>query len=167
MSFPWPLRTLASIVLFASLLGCSAKNAKPDDKKPLGPDELRQVEQSAVESYSKREWLAAAIAYRRLTIAVPGDPDFWFRLGTAEARLGNSDRALAAYREAVVRDPKMSKGWYNLSVVEIRRAQNALTQLIRFAPDNDDNAARAASLLEALSELIGPLPAPGVAGPPG
>ena len=108
----------------------------------------------AESAYAKLEWARAAVLYAELVKRDTANADYWFKLGNSEARAGNSERAVAALTRAARLEPEMSKAWFNLSVVELRRARQALEALLQNAAADDAHSARADALLERLTAVL-------------
>lgn len=86
----------------------------------------------------------------------PGVADDWFDLGWYRLRAGDADGAVAAYREALVRDPDRASGWFRLAFAYLARndpdaamdAVNAALPRSRFA----DRAAARRDLADVRSD---------------
>lgn len=57
--------------------------------------------------------------------------------GNSYARLDQPQPAVAAYREALQRDPRIAPAWHNLGSVLLQQAQAAYTQASGVAPAAD------------------------------
>src|SRR5690606_27049603 len=103
---------------------------------PAGGDAVT-IERTASEAYANRDWAEAERQYLLLTERVPQEPEPSFRLGNVYARTARPDLAVRAYREAVLRNPKHTRAWHNMAVVQLRQAAESLRELERFG-DSDD-----------------------------
>jgi cytochrome c-type biogenesis protein CcmH/NrfG len=143
---------LWSLTLAACLLsGCQAQqNLRPDS--PAG--NVFELQQRAQQAYAEGDWLTAERAYRDLTRQVPREVEPWFRLGNIYAHLEQPEHALAAYKEVLVRDPRNSKTWHNMGVVQLRQATGSFLTLEQVAEPDDPLKQRATQLLDAVSQLL-------------
>ncbi|RMG53854.1 MAG: tetratricopeptide repeat protein [Gammaproteobacteria bacterium] len=146
------LKTLMILMLAGVLAAC----ATPGDRQQL---DLEQVQREAALAYQQKRYDEAERKYRLLTERVPTEAEPWFRLGNIYARSNRPEQAARAYHEAVVREPALSRAWYNLSIVRLRQAGNALVELTRHALPDDPLNARAERLANGLFELLGEAPA--------
>lgn len=91
----------------------------------------------AARAYRDHDWAAAEPHYRALAAQMPQDADLWFKLGNIYARTERPELAVAAYREALVRRPELTKAWFNMGVVQLRQAAASFKQMeIHVAPED-------------------------------
>lgn len=100
-------------------------------------DDLLQMRAEAARAYSEGDMDKAGRLFKRLTERVPGEGEYWFRLGNVYARTHRPEEAVRCYREALVRQPGNAKAWHNMGIVHLRQAGNAFTQLIAQLPPED------------------------------
>ena len=132
-----------------------------------GPQvDLEQVQRDAARAYQQQRYELAERDYRLLTEHMPTEAEPWFRLGNIYARTNRPREAARAYHEAVVREPALSRAWYNLAVVRLRQAGHALVELTRHSLPEDPLNARAEQLADGLFRLLGE-PRPDTAPQPG
>lgn len=112
----------------------------------------RQAGESA---YAAGEWAAAEPHYSTLVAAIPQDAELWFRLGNIYARMDRPDAAIAAYREALVRDSDLAKAWFNMGVVQLRQAANSFLKMKVHSPAGDPVAAQGAATYDAIMAILG------------
>ncbi len=72
---------------------------------------------AANEAFWKGQFKAAAKAYREVAEAHPHSADAWYNLGTAEARVGRSGRAVHAFEQALLLRPGDPDATHNLEQV--------------------------------------------------
>ncbi|MEQ8496244.1 MAG: tetratricopeptide repeat protein, partial [Gammaproteobacteria bacterium] len=106
-------------------------------------------------AYSAGEWAAAEPHYRALVAAIPQDAELWFRLGNIYARVDKPDAAVAAYREALVREGDLAKAWFNMGVVQLRQAANSFLKLGAHVDPADPVARQGAEAYEAIMVILG------------
>lgn len=136
------------------LSGCNLQNVQ-QDKPATELSEIAQIEQEARTAYQNEDWATAEKAYRSLTIQVPGEAEPWFRLGNVYARSNNLDAAVATYREALVRDPRNSKVWHNMGVIQLKQAANTFLEMQQYTEENDPLGLRARHAVNSIANLIG------------
>ena len=146
-------RLIFLILITLSLCGCNLLNIEADQPTPE-LSELTDLEKKAAEAYNNEDWATAEAAYRSLTVQVPRDPNPWFRLGNVYARANNLDAAVAAYKEALVRDHKSSKAWHNLGVIQLRQAANTFLEIQQYTEENDPLGIRARYAVNSIANLI-------------
>ena len=87
-----------------------------------GLERLGKLRGEADLAYAQGQYKKALNGYFELSELLPKDADIWFRIGNTYSRLENDTAALAAYREALVRDKTLGKAWYNAGLIELRQA---------------------------------------------
>ncbi|MFB3116959.1 MAG: tetratricopeptide repeat protein [Gammaproteobacteria bacterium] len=142
------------IITSLSLVGCDLQNIQSDRPSP-DLSEIVQLEQEAKKAYRSEDWATAEKAYQRLTVQIPGDVEPWFRLGNVYARTNQLDAAVATYREALIREPKNSKIWHNLGVIQLKQAANTFLEMQQYTEENDPLGLRARHAVNSIADLIG------------
>lgn len=148
-----PTRLIFLILITLSLSGCNLLNIQADQPTPE-LSELADLEKKANEAYENEDWATAEEAYKSLSAQVPRDPQPWFRLGNVYARANNLDAAVAAYKEALIRDHKNSKAWHNLGVIQLRQSANTFLEMQQFTEENDPLSIRARYAVNSIANLI-------------
>ncbi len=141
------------ILVSHNLVGCSLQNIQSDKPSPELSD-IVQLEQTARKAYLDEDWATAEEAYKKLTLQLPGEVEPWFRLGNIYARTNNLDAAVATYREALIRDPKNSKIWHNLGVIQLKQAANTFLEMQQYTEENDPLSLRARYAVNSIANLI-------------
>ncbi len=142
------------IITSLSLIGCNLQNIQSDRPSP-DLSEIAQLEQEAKKAYRNGDWATAEKAYQRLTVQIPGEVEPWFRLGNVYARTNQLDAAVATYREALIREPKNSKTWHNLGVIQLKQAANTFLEMQQYTEENDPLGLRARHAVNSIANLIG------------
>lgn len=140
------MKGMQAAILLLGLLaagGC-ASTAGPD------PFAMRAEADSA---YRRGDWIAAEQGYRALAERVPEDAYAFFRLGNTLARQRRFNEALAAWREALIRDPGLGKAYSNMSALYLLQARLALEEAVRRLPADSAAAVQARTRLDALRRL--------------
>lgn len=107
----------------------------------------------AFSHYKNGNYGEAVKQFEFLTSEVPKDANFWFYLGNSYFKNNQPQQAIIAYENAIIRDPKLSKGWYNLGLVHIRQAQQVFMDMQEYVPLNDPVKELSEKKLEKLLEL--------------
>lgn len=150
------MRSLFKIFLLQLLLinaGCELQNVKTQEPEQDLADILERQQRAEI-AYEAANWQDAADEYLALTKITPNDAEPWFRLGNAYARLQRPNDAVAAYREAIVRNPKNSKIWHNLGLVQLRQASSTFVEMQQYVDENDPLAKRGRYVVNAMGEIM-------------
>lgn len=138
---------IAPVVLVAFLAACS-------DAGMVKKNDLLQLQAKASKAYAEGDWRTAEKHFLTLTERVPGEGEFWFRLGNIYARTHRPDEAVTAYKEALLRQHEKSKIWHNMGIIYLRQAANAFTQMLSDMNAQDPLFQRAMVLNEAVLEIL-------------
>ena len=103
---------------------------------------------------SRKDWAAAEVLYAELVTLLPQNAEYWFRLGNCYTRTGKPDEAVVAYREALVRDPELSKAWYNMGLVQLRQSVNSFQQMSQYAEAGSKQRQIGESVYRAILEIL-------------
>lgn len=99
------------------------------DNRIVPPDDplMRELEQSVggplalevrgVEALNRREWVAAADAFRKATAMAPRSAPLHHRLGTALVMMGKTDEARREFEAALEVSPRYAKAHYSLGLL--------------------------------------------------
>lgn len=117
-------------------------------------NDLLQLQAAASKAYAEGDWRAAERHLKVLTERVPSEGEFWFHLGNVYARTHKPDEAVAAYKEALLRQNAKSKTWHNMGIVHLRQAANAFTQMLSDMNAEDPLFQRAMVLNEAVLDIL-------------
>jgi Flp pilus assembly protein TadD len=131
------------VVLLAS---CGESGTKKND--------LLVLQAAATKAYAEGDLRTAEKLFKTLTERVPGEGEFWFRLANVYARMQRPEDAIAAYKEALVRQNMKSKSWHNMGIVYLRQAANAFTQMLTDMKPEDPLFERANMLNDAVLKIL-------------
>lgn len=145
-------RRILIIVLTLTLAGCASQSLQQEQEAEVDLFDLRE---RADEAYEQGDMAAGEKHYSALIEEVPGEAKPWFRLANIYARTDRPGAAVRAYREALIRDPEMSKAWYNMGIVQLREAAHSFNELQVYADPEDPLYTQGRTLLEGIMELIG------------
>ncbi len=132
--------TLLGLLLFF-LAGC----AKPD---------LSAMRRGAFEAYQTGDYAAAADKLQVLVEEIPKDADLWFRLGNAYARIKAPKKAIDAYENALLRDPKMAKAWYNMGLIYLQESLKSFVDMETYVPPDDPVAIEGKRMQDGIFSLL-------------
>jgi len=134
-------RCAPALLCLLLLAGCASEQLLRRDgggaAGRAGAAEPFQLQREAEAAYEAGEWQRAATAYGELTGLAPKDAQFWFRLGNARARLGDSAGAVQAYQSALRARPDMAKAWHNMGIIQLRAAVQSFAELLERTPVDD------------------------------
>src|SRR5438128_2374485 len=116
-------QVIVTVVLAVVLASCG-------DGSLVKKNDLMVLQAAATKAYAEGDLPAAEKLFKALTERVPEEGEFWFRLGNVYARLQRPEEAVAAYKEALLRQNVKFKSWHNMGVVYLRQAANAFTQML-------------------------------------
>jgi tetratricopeptide (TPR) repeat protein len=143
-------RLAAAVPLVLLLIGACA----PQQGLVRPPGNAFELRERAEQAYAQGDWLNAEKEYRALTRAVPTESEPWFRLGNIYAHLNQPEQALAAYKEALIRDPKNGKAWHNTGIVQLRQATSSFLALQQVTEAEDPLHQRAQKMVESVMQLL-------------
>ena len=146
-------RLILLVVTILSLSGCNLQIIQSDKPTPELAD-IAALEQTAKKAYLSEDWATAEKAYKSLTVQIPGQSEPWFRLGNIYARTNKLDAAVVTYREALIHDPKNSKIWHNLGVIQLKQAANTFLEMQQYTEENDPLGLRAKHAVNSIANLI-------------
>ena len=149
--------------MLVAMAGCE-RTTKPAAPRPSVSQNAERPDANETDSaqslamaetaYEAKDWQAAEQHYVTVTKRIPDEAHPWFRLGNIYARTERPDFAVRAYKEALIRDPQLSKAWYNMGLVQLRQSANSFLQMRTHTPDNSAQRARADAMYEALIGFI-------------
>jgi len=147
-SLPVSLLLLLMIALAATgLTGCASGH-------PQTATDILAARKQAFVAYQEGDYPLAISRFEELTATIPKDADLWFRLGNAYARNKQPKKAVSAYENALLRDPELSKAWYNMGLVYLKEAMKTFDEMSRYVPAEDPAGQRGRFLRDALVRLL-------------
>jgi len=115
---------------------------------------LAEWRTKADKAYQEGQYPTALRYYQKLSKATPSEAEVWFRLGNTHARMEQTDEAIKAYREAVLRDNRYSKAWYNAGFNQLRASAQTFSEAMRYLPPSDPVFQISKSYNEKLLQLM-------------
>ncbi len=116
------------------------------------PDDAEAIRRLANLNYDISNWQRAAELYERYLELEPGDPDVMTDLGATYRFLGRAEEALEQFRGVREQAPEHWQSRYNeilvlaLDLGDLEAARQAMAELERLEPDNEQVARLAAEL---------------------
>lgn len=145
------LIALAGLLLIL-LAGCAGQNARQSEQPK---EDLFALRQKAAKAYAAGDMKESEKEYAELVKKVPQDADLWFRLGNVYASTQRPAAAVKAYHEALVRQPEMSKAWYNMGIMQLRQAVYSFSQLQVYSSTDDPLYSQSRHLIDGITDIIG------------
>lgn len=146
---------ILAVFFVFSLASCSTMpligNSAETDENEI---DIVELERTADLAYQQNDLVESERQYAELARRMPELALHWFRLGNVFARTQRPDAAINAYREAVLRDPKYTRAWYNMSIVQIRQAANSLNEMQTYAEAEDPLYEQGKKLLDDVLKII-------------
>lgn len=119
------------------------------------PD-LQTKQREAYRLYQDKKYAAAALEFEKLVELVPRDAELWFRLGNSYTRSKQPKRAITAYENAILRNPRHARAWYNKGIVHLQQGLKTFVDMHEYV-DSADPAAREGELKrDQLLEILTP-----------
>ena len=146
-------------ILNLNLSACNQPAVKQEDPETVTTTEnndvdLSEIRNRADQAYQNDDLEASAKDYELLIKRVPEEPLHWFRLANIYVRTNRPQLAVGLYREAVIRDPKFAKAWYNLSIVQLKQTAYSLGEMLTYTDQDDPLHKKASSMLEGIETII-------------
>ena len=142
------------IIIYLSILLLVACETGGGMREQTTIEELDRWRAIADSAYAKGQFKRARNHYLKISVAVPQDAEIWFRLGNVYNRLEDSENALSAYKEALVRDNTYSKAWYNRSMIQLKVAAQSFQEAVRHLKSDDPVYIASIKTSEALLAII-------------
>ena len=122
-------KILFTFTLLLLLNGCATTKQQPI--------KIEVVMEEAKTAYTAKDWKTAEEKFAQLVALMPGEAEFWFKLGNIYAHTNQPSKAITAYKEVVLRQPKMTKAWHNLSVMSLRQTTHLFVEMLQYMSPED------------------------------
>ena len=119
-----------------------------------GTVQLEASYASANKAYTDKNYELALLEYLELSETLRAVAIIWFRIGNSYARLENFDKAIEAYEKTVLIDPRLSKAWHNMGVIQLKQSVNTWRQMLIYISKDDPLYDKALSLSKQLLEVV-------------
>jgi tetratricopeptide (TPR) repeat protein len=105
------------------------------------PRDAQSARHLAALAAGRERWEIAESWLENVVALQPESADDWFNLGFARDRAGKAEAAIAAFAEAVRRNPAQDRAWYGMGLVRARQGRHddaaaALREAARLQPMN-------------------------------
>jgi len=140
------------VLLLTNLSGCNTTGLKETDDAPN--NDLLALREEADFAYLNDDLVTSAKHYETLVREIPEEASHWFRLANIYVRTNRPDAAIDLYREALIRDPKFSKAWYNMGIVQLKQTAFSLNEMLVYTDRYDPLYSKAARMLEEIKAII-------------
>ena len=147
------LRTFIIITLLFDITACNLSGIKGENEEAPEID-LLELQKQADTAYLNDDLVASEKGYEILVQKLPAIALHWFRLGNIYVRTNRPDAAINLYREAVLRNPKYSKAWYNLGIVQLKQTAYSLNEMLLYTDINDPLYNKAKDMLDGIQTII-------------
>jgi cytochrome c-type biogenesis protein CcmH/NrfG len=146
-------RIIITIILLLSLAACGQIGTKKENSENSKPD-LLELQKQADASYLDDDMAASERGYQILVREIPQIAEHWFRLGNIYVRTNRPVAAVNLYREAVLRDPKFAKAWFNMSIVQLKQSAYSLNEMLLYVDENHPMYSKAKGLFDGIQSII-------------
>lgn len=123
------------------------------------PANLEERQRQAYRLYQDKEYAAAAQEFEVLVEHIPQDAELWFRLGNAYTRSMQPKRAISAYENALLRDPRLARAWYNKGIVHVQQGLKTFVDMPEYVDSDDPVAHRGIQKRDQLLKILAPFSA--------
>lgn len=120
------------------------------------PPNLEERQRQAYRLYQDKEYAAAAQEFEVLVEHIPQDAELWFRLGNAYTRSMQPRRAISAYENAILRDPRLARAWYNKGIVHVQQGLKTFVDMSESVASDDAVARRGIQKRDQLLKILSP-----------
>lgn len=147
-------------ILLLQLAACatvnSTSNTTANSRKAEEPTKLNMVEirEQADIAYANEDLVTSEKNYEILIKELPEEAEHWFRLANIYVRTNRPYAAISLYREAVIRDPKFAKAWYNMGIVQLKQTAYSLNEMLIYTDKQDPLYSKAATMLEEIKSIV-------------
>lgn len=119
-----------------------------------GSSNLTADRDLAFQAYAQGDYQNACVQLELLAGKISKDADIWFKMGNACAKAQYPQKAVEAYQKAVLRDPEMSKAWYNMGIVQLQAALKTFIEMNQYAGEDRAVHMQGQKLRDALLLLL-------------
>ncbi len=142
-----------TIMLLLTLAACGQLGLKKETEEVAKPD-LLELQKQAETAYLNNDMAASERDYNILVQELPEIAEHWFRLGNIYVRTNRPGAAINLYREAVLREPKYAKAWFNLSIVQLKQTAYSLNEMLLHVDNNDPLYTKGKELFDGIQSII-------------
>lgn len=140
------------LLLLSIISGCTPNNIKENEE--ASSTDLLTLREEAEIAYKNDDLETSEKHYALLVKELPEEALHWYRLANIYVRTNRPYPAINLYREAVIRDPKFSRAWYNMGIVQLKQTAFSLNEMLIYTDKNDPLYGKAANMLEKIKAII-------------
>lgn len=140
------------LLLLSIISGCTPNNIKENEE--ASSTDLLTLREEAEIAYKNDDLETSEKHYALLVKELPEEALHWYRLANIYVRTNRPYPAINLYREAVIRDPKFSRAWYNMGIVQLKQTAYSLNEMLIYTDKNDPLYGKAANMLEKIKAII-------------
>ena len=109
---------------------------------------------TALEAYQNKEYDEATKQLSLLLEDVPQDADLWFLLGNSQIHSGEPKAAITSYENALLRNPDLTKAWFNMGVIYMQQALKAFVDMEKYSNTQNQVNQRGIVIREKLFHIL-------------
>lgn len=113
-------------------------------------EKVLNLDSLADQAYRENRCDDAIKMYSKLAKQLPKNTKSLLRIGNCHARNMRQDDAIAAYKQAVARDPYYSKAWYNLGLIQAQMLGQTMAEMGSYLDPADSSM----DGMRALSQVV-------------
>lgn len=147
------MKTLIAILVIINFSACNMSAVKEDSEETPKID-LLELKKETDAAYINDDLVTSEKGYQILVNEMPIVAENWYKLANIYVRTNRPAAAINLYREAVIRDPKYSKAWYNLGIVQLKQTAYSLSEMLQYTDINDPLYDKAKKILEGIQTII-------------
>lgn len=141
---------LSLMCVFLTLSACATQTQESAKSKNF----LYNLEKEAALAYKNKNWKVAEEKYGLIISESPKVAEVWFMLGNVYARTSRPEKAIVAYKEAVVRRADYKQAWRNLGIISLRTTAHLYIEMLLHLDHDSEAYIRAKKTSEVLLKLI-------------
>lgn len=142
------------LVFLVLLLSACAQLQPQVEKAPYGLKQFNQDQAQAAKAYASKDYEQALSLYKRIYQHVKDDANVVFRLANTYSRLNLNQKAVEHYRLALQLDPKLSKAWFNMGMVQLKENITTWSEMASQLPESDPLHAKAKYMAHGLLDYV-------------
>jgi tetratricopeptide (TPR) repeat protein len=108
---------------------------------------------SANKAYSDKNYELALLEYLKVSEKMDADAVVWFRIGNSYNWLESYDQAIKAYEKSLLLDPRLSKAWHNMGMLQLKQSVNSWQQMLLYISKSDPLYDKALGISKKLLEV--------------
>ncbi|MFK5915016.1 MAG: tetratricopeptide repeat protein [Woeseiaceae bacterium] len=144
---------ILKIIFICGLLTLSACATQMQESE-RSQGQLYDLEKEAAKAYKNKNWKLAEEKYGLLISESPKIAEVWYMLGNIYARTARPEKAIVAYKEAVVRRADYKQAWRNLGIISLRTTAHFYIEMLLYLDHESEVYIRAKKTSEILLKLI-------------